>query len=77
MSEPAREESLAWIAELKAQLGSRKPAALEFKVREKGGVSVYGLGRFRHGLFGFGTWCGRRSRGTAVVCCDSRSGEGG
>lgn len=77
MPEPTREESLARIADLGAQAAGRKPVALSFKVSEKGGVSVYGLGRFRHGPFGFGTWCGRRSRGAAVVCCDSRSGEGG
>ena len=46
MSEPSREELLAQIEELKKQAGSRKKGALEFRVGEKGGVSVYGLGRF-------------------------------
>lgn len=46
MSEPTKEESLARIAELETQVAGRKPAALSFKVSEKGGVSVYGLGRF-------------------------------
>lgn len=46
MPEPTREELLARIAELEAQAAGRKPAALSFKVSEKGGVSVYGLGRF-------------------------------
>lgn len=46
MPEPTREELLARIAELEARLGDRKPVALTFKVSEKGGVSVYGLGRF-------------------------------
>jgi hypothetical protein len=48
MSEPSREELLAKIAELekKAAGGSKRTGALEFRVGEKGGVSVYGLGRF-------------------------------
>lgn len=46
MAEPSREELLARIAELESQSGSRKKGALEFRVGEKGGVSVYGLGRF-------------------------------
>lgn len=46
MAEPSREELLARIAELESQGGSRKKGALEFRVGEKGGVSVYGLGRF-------------------------------
>jgi hypothetical protein len=37
---------LARIAELEAQGGSKRRGALEFRVGEKGGVSVYGLGRF-------------------------------
>jgi hypothetical protein len=44
--EPTREELLARIAELEKQAGSRKAGKLEFKVSEKGAVSVYGLGRF-------------------------------
>ena len=46
MSEPTKEELMARIAELEKQAGSRKRGTLEFKVGEKGGVSVYGLGRF-------------------------------
>jgi hypothetical protein len=46
LSEPTKEELLARIAELEKQTTSRKRGALEFRVGEKGGVSVYGLGRF-------------------------------
>jgi hypothetical protein len=48
MSEPTKEELLAKIAELekKAASGSKRTGTLEFRVGEKGGVSVYGLGRF-------------------------------
>ena len=46
MSEPTKEELLARIAELEKQAGGRKGGSLEFRVSEKGGVSVYGLGRF-------------------------------
>jgi hypothetical protein len=46
MPEPSREELLARIAELEKQSGGRKKGTLEFRVGEKGGVSVYGLGRF-------------------------------
>ncbi|HEV2492297.1 MAG TPA: hypothetical protein VG204_04410 [Terriglobia bacterium] len=46
MSEPTKEELQARVAELENQLGARKSGALEFRVSEKGGVSVYGLGRF-------------------------------
>lgn len=46
MSEPTREELMARIAELEKQSGSKKSGKLEFRVGEKGGVSVYGLGRF-------------------------------
>ena len=46
MTEPTEEELLARIAELDAQGGARKRGSIEFKVGEKGGVSVYGLGRF-------------------------------
>jgi hypothetical protein len=45
MSEPTREELLARIEELEKS-GSRKKGTLEFRVGAKGGVSVYGLGRF-------------------------------
>ena len=46
MSEPTKEEMLARIAELEKQVGGRKSGSLELRVSEKGGVSVYGLGRF-------------------------------
>jgi hypothetical protein len=46
MSEPTKEELLARIAELEKDAAGRKRGTLEFKVSEKGGVSVYGLGRF-------------------------------
>jgi len=46
MSEPTREELLARIAELEKKTEGRKKGALDFRVGEKGGVSVYGLGRF-------------------------------
>jgi hypothetical protein len=46
MSEPSYEELRARLAELEKQAGGRRPGALEFRVSEKGGVSVYGLGRF-------------------------------
>ena len=46
MAEPTKEELMARIAELEKQQGTRKRGSLEFRVGEKGGVSVYGLGRF-------------------------------
>ena len=46
MSEPTKEELMARIAELEKKAEGRKKGALEFRVGEKGGVSVYGLGRF-------------------------------
>jgi hypothetical protein len=46
MEEPTKEELMARIAELEKQAGTKKTRGIEFKVGEKGGVSVYGLGRF-------------------------------
>ena len=46
MAEPTKEELQARIAELEKQVSGRKMGRMEFKVSEKGGVSVYGLGRF-------------------------------
>ena len=47
MPEPSYEELKARLAELEEQVDTRKRSgSLEFKVSEKGGVSVYGLGRF-------------------------------
>ena len=51
MAEPTREELMARIAELEKQAGTKKSGKLEFKVSEKGGVSVYGLGRFPTTLY--------------------------
>ncbi len=45
MAEPTYEELRARVAELEKK-GDRRTGELEFKVGEKGGVSVYGLGRF-------------------------------
>ena len=45
MAEPTYEELKARLAELEKQAG-RRTGSLEFRVSEKGGVSVYGLGRF-------------------------------
>jgi len=46
MPEPTNEELLARIAELEKESGSKRSGKLEFRVGEKRGVSVYGLGRF-------------------------------
>ena len=46
MAEPSYEELKAKIAELEKKGVGRRTGALEFRVGEKGGVSVYGLGRF-------------------------------
>jgi hypothetical protein len=45
MAEPSYEELKAKVAELEKKAG-RRTGNLEFRVGEKGGVSVYGLGRF-------------------------------
>ena len=45
MAEPTYEELQARVAELEKKSG-RRGGQLEFRVGEKGGVSVYGLGRF-------------------------------
>ena len=46
MSEPSYDELKARLAELEKQGGTRRTGQLDFRVGEKGGVSVYGLGRF-------------------------------
>jgi hypothetical protein len=46
MSEPSYDELKAKLAELEKQVQGRKRGAIDYKVSEKGGVSVYGLGRF-------------------------------
>ena len=56
MSEPTKEELIARIAELEKQASTRKTRSIDFKVSEKGGVSVYGLGRFPVTLY-YEQWC--------------------
>jgi hypothetical protein len=47
MTEPTYEELKARLADLEKQAETKKRSgAIEFRVSEKGGVSVYGLGRF-------------------------------
>ena len=46
MTEPSYDELKARVAELEKQSKGRRTGSLEFRVGEKGGVSVYGLGRF-------------------------------
>jgi hypothetical protein len=46
MTEPSYEELKAKLAQLEKQVAGRRGASLEFRVSEKGAVSVYGLGRF-------------------------------
>ncbi len=46
MTEPTYEELKARLADLEKQQGQRRTGSLEFRVSEKGAVSVYGLGRF-------------------------------
>jgi len=47
MTEPTYEELKSRLAELEKQVESKKRSgSMEFRVSEKGGVSVYGLGRF-------------------------------
>lgn len=45
MAEPTYDELKARVAELEKK-SDRRTGDLEFRVGEKGGVSVYGLGRF-------------------------------
>ncbi len=46
MAEPSYEELKARVAELEKSGAGRRGGSLEFRVGEKGGASVYGLGRF-------------------------------
>lgn len=46
MAEPSYDELKAKLAELEKQVQGRRRGVIDFKVSEKGGVSVYGLGRF-------------------------------
>jgi len=46
LSEPTYEELKAQLAAAQEQLKGRKRGSIDYKVSEKGAVSVYGLGRF-------------------------------
>ena len=46
MAEPSYEELKAKVAELEKQASRKRSGTLEFRVSEKGAVSVYGMGRF-------------------------------
>ena len=46
MAEPSYEELKAKVAELEKQHARKRSGTLEFRVSEKGAVSVYGMGRF-------------------------------
>jgi hypothetical protein len=46
MAEPTYDELKAQLAALQEKVKSRDRRALEFRVSEKGAVSLYGLGRF-------------------------------
>jgi hypothetical protein len=46
MAEPSYEELKARLEELEKKGSGRRTGQLDFRVGEKGGVSVYGLGRF-------------------------------
>lgn len=47
MSEPSYDELKERLAQLEKQVETKKRSGtLDFRVSEKGGVSVYGLGRF-------------------------------
>jgi ribosome-interacting GTPase 1 len=47
MAEPTYEELKARLSQLEKQVETKKRSGeMQFKVGEKGGVSVYGLGRF-------------------------------
>ncbi len=67
MAEPSYEELKARVAELEKQAG-RKRGTLEFRVSEKGAVSVYGLGRFPVTLY-YEQWV--RLLDVAPACANS------
>jgi hypothetical protein len=46
MADPTYDELKERVAELEKQVAGRRSGELEFRVGEKGGASVYGLGRF-------------------------------
>ena len=49
MTEPSYEDLKAKLAELEAK--QQRGSTMSFKVSDKGGVSVYGLGRFQVTLY--------------------------
>lgn len=55
MTEPTYDELKAKVAELEKKTTRQRSGSLEFRVSEKGGVSVYGLGRFPVTLY-FEQW---------------------
>jgi hypothetical protein len=65
MSDPTKEELMRRVAELEKELGGRNTGNLEFKVGEKGGVSVYGLGRFPVTLY-YEQWIRLLDRADAI-----------
>jgi hypothetical protein len=62
--EETPEQLKARIAQLEKQLDGRRSRSLEFRVGEKGGVSVYGLGRFPVTLY-YEQWIKHRNDGSA------------
>ncbi len=46
MTEPTYEELKARLADLELQTKARPAGSIDFRIGAKGGVSVYGLGRF-------------------------------
>jgi len=51
MAEPTYEELKARLAELEKQGANKRSGNLEFRVSDKGAVSVYGMGRFPTTLY--------------------------
>jgi hypothetical protein len=51
MSEPTYDELKARLADLEKQTTNKRSGNLEFRVSEKGAVSVYGMGRFPTTLY--------------------------
>ena len=62
MAEQSYEERKARVAELEKQEAGGRSGELEFKVGEKGGVSVYRLGRFPVTLY-YEQWIRLRDAG--------------
>ena len=67
MAEPSYEELKAKVAELEKKGAGRRTGALEFRVGEKGGVSVYGLGRFPVTLY-YEQWIRLLDASKAGIC---------